>query len=123
MPTSTIPAFVTLTPDGTLDALRALPTFAACTTFAVDSSVTPQTFLHQQPVTVAWGAAEGASFYRISLFDLTGRAIFADSTRDTRYTFPAELFVFGNFYGWEVRPFDVNGIQYCMPIGSDLKGS
>lgn len=121
-PTPTITPFLTLTPDGTLDALRALPTFPACGTFVIDYSRTAQVFSHQQPVTVAWGAAAGADVYRVSLFGTSGEVIFADATRDTTFTFPGNLFFFGNFYGWEVRPFDSTGIQYCMPIGDDLTG-
>jgi hypothetical protein len=121
-PTPTITPFLTLTPDGTLDALRALPTFPACGGFVVDFSRTAQVYRHQQPVTVAWGAAAGVDIYRVTLFDISGEVIFADATRDTTFTFPGNLFSFGNFYGWEVRPFDSTGIQYCMPIGDDLTG-
>ena len=121
-PTPTLTPFLTLTPDGTLDALRALPTFPACGGFLVDFSRTAQVYAHQQPVTVAWGGAAGADTYRVTLFDTSGQSIFADATRDTTYTFPGNLFFFGEFYGWEVRPFDSTGIQYCMPIGDDLTG-
>ncbi len=121
-PTPTLAPFVTLTPDGTLDALRALPTFPACGSFVVDLSRTPQVFAHQQPLTVVWGAAAGADVYRVSLFDVSGQTVFVDTTRDTSYTFPGSLFFFGGYYGWEVRPFDSVGIQFCMPIGDDVTG-
>lgn len=121
-PTPTLTPFLTLTPDGTLDALRALPTFPACGGFLVDFGRTAQVYTHQQPVTIAWGAAAGADTYRVTLFNTSGQSVFADTTRDTTYTFPGDLFFFGEFYGWEVRPFDSAGIQYCMPIGDDLTG-
>jgi hypothetical protein len=120
--TPTFVPFVTLTPDGTLDALRALPTLAGCGGFVVDYARTPQIYQHQQSLTVYWGAATGAAVYRVSLFDTTGQLIFGDTTRETSYTFPGNLFVYGNFYGWDVRPNDSAGIQFCMPIGEDLTG-
>jgi hypothetical protein len=118
-PTAT-PTLFTPVYDPTNETLKAQPTLAACATFVEDRERTVRLFESYAPVTVYWGAAQGAVQYRVTLYDINYVAVVSQITRDTEYTFPAELFTPGAIYGWEVRPYDGLGNQFCLPIGNDL---
>jgi hypothetical protein len=114
------PTEVTLVPDLTSEALRFQPTLAACEAFVFNRDTTPRTFTLGQPVNLAWSAPLGAASYRVTLVDQTLAPLFVETTTATSYTLPAELFQFGGIYGWDVRPLDINGVQFCLPIGGEL---
>ena len=114
------PTEVTLVPDLTSEALRFQPTLAACDAFVFDRNTTPRTFRLGEPVTISWGAPFGAARYRVSLLDQTLAPLFVQNTTATTFSFPANVFQFGGLYGWEVRPLDLNGVQFCLPIGGEL---
>ncbi|MCC6612738.1 MAG: hypothetical protein IT320_04620 [Anaerolineae bacterium] len=121
LPTAT-PLVGTLRPDETNVALRAQPTLPACATFAEDREQTPRTFVAGEPLTIYWWAAQGAIRYRVTLYDAALHPLMSEVTSETQYTFSGDYFELGNFYGWEVRPFDSIGAQLCLPIGDDVEG-
>lgn len=114
------PTEVTLVPDLTSEALRFLPTLTACESFVFNRDSTPRTYTLGQPVTITWSAPLGAASYRVMLLDQSLVPLFVETTTATTYMLPAELFQFGGIYGWEVRPLDINGAQFCLPIGGEL---
>jgi hypothetical protein len=114
------PTLITLAPDLTLQALQALPTLPACEGFTYDRETTPRTFVLGQPVTISWGAAQGAANYRVTLYNAAFQPLLSDLVSGTSYTFPNTVFVAGGRYGWDVRPFDSLAVQFCIPIGGEL---
>lgn len=115
-PTET-PVIPTITPF--FPANNTLP--AGCDTFAIDDENTTIRFNIGDSPTVVWTAVDGASQYRVGLTDATGLIIKDDIfLTETSYTFSADLFELGKFYGWTVYPLDVQNIQMCNFRGSEL---
>ncbi|MAS34174.1 MAG: hypothetical protein CL610_09210 [Anaerolineaceae bacterium] len=92
----------------------------ACNSFAVDIEQTPRNYQAGQDVTVYWTPVDGSEFFFVALTDNTAQVIFEDYTDDTSYTFPADQFEAGEFYGWQAYPINAIGNQMCLSIGAEL---
>jgi hypothetical protein len=123
-PTQSEPATptVTETPPVTatfFDPVVTLP--AGCETFLVSDASRSIRFNLGESPTVSWSGAAGAVRYRLKLVETTGRILDENIyIAETSYTFPAELFGRGRFYGWEVYPINEAGDQMCFIQGGEL---
>jgi hypothetical protein len=105
-----------------------LPTpLAVCATFGEEVALNNRSFPVGSEPQVFWTAVEGASSYHIALVvvdpatpEAEPQEVFADFVQNVSYTFPAELFEAGKFYGWEVYPVDGIGQQMCLSLGGEL---
>jgi len=105
-----------------------LPTpLAACATFGADGDRNVSTFPIGSAPQIFWTPVQGAASYHVALLlvdpnseDASGEEMFGDFTTDTSYTFQADLFELGKFYGWEVYPIDALGQQMCLSLGDEL---
>jgi hypothetical protein len=95
-------------------------TLPACANFREDRDRFQSTFRLGTSPQVVWTPADNAISYRVSVIDDTGRELFSDLTKDTQYSFRADLFERGKVYGWQVYPIDPLGQQMCLPRGSEL---
>jgi hypothetical protein len=110
----------TPTTDLTAQAQLAKPTLPACADFREDREKFRSTFKVGTSPQVVWTPADSAISYRISVIDDGGNELFSDLTKDTQYSFRADLFERGKVYGWQVYPIDPLGQQMCTPRGSEL---
>lgn len=110
----------TVTPNATNAFLRAQPTNAACAEFAINGELTLPTFAAGSAPTLYWFPAEGAAAYRVWLYDTNMVTLLDETTPETDFTFPADLFVFGERYVYEVAPLDADGVQFCASGGGLL---
>jgi hypothetical protein len=91
-----------------------------CTGFGEDRTRNLRTFEIGESPQVFWTAVEGAASYSISLVDETGEVLLTDYTVEPTFTFEAETFEEGKFYGWEAYPIDPVGQQMCIGRGAEL---
>ncbi len=97
-----------------------LPTLAVCTDFKVDYEKFKPDFKLGKSVDVFWTAVDKAISYRIALLDDTSKEIFSGLTKETKFTFQADLFNRGKAYSWNVYPISPIGDQMCTPRGAAL---
>ena len=98
---------------------RTIP--AECDSLAVVLDQTTVQFPIGTAPTITWVDLPSAAQYRIILRRADGLVIDDQIYVDTNtYTFDANLFRLGQFYGWNVLPLDSNLIQYCYALGGEL---
>jgi hypothetical protein len=115
-PTAT-PIIPTITPFVPVN--NTLP--SGCDVFDVDFANTDTEFLIGASPTVTWIATPGATQYRVTVANANGLVIKDDIyLSETTYTFPADYFEEGQFYGWTVIPLDADGVQMCYLRGGEL---
>lgn len=98
-----------------------------CTALGEDITRNRRSFTLGAAPQIYWTGVQGAATYHVALVEVNlateeaqPQEIFADFTSETTYTFPAELFESGKFYGWEVYPVDGIGQQMCQSVGAEL---
>lgn len=96
------------------------PTTVACADFNIDDERTAYTVNRQADTQVAWTAVEGARAYRITLYDVERNTVYTAIIGETEFNFGPTLFKPFERYFWEVRPFDLEGVQLCAAKGALL---
>jgi hypothetical protein len=123
-PTWTVSPVPSETPIATLDATLqmqlAAPTLVVCGGFMADRERTPTNYASGQPVTVYWSSVDTAARYRVSIVSETGTELYFDYALEPTYTFPANIFVRGGRYAWQVYPEDAINQQMCFERGGEL---
>jgi hypothetical protein len=89
----------------------------ACSVFGPDLVNSDERISVGDSPTVAWTSVEGATLYRLYVFDEAGNQLHLWIGAETSYTIPADVITREIRYGWEVHPLDADGIQMCYGRG------
>ena len=122
-PTFTPTIVPTLTPTvvptatNTLEAPNAVSD--ACSSFGPDFALITRAFNVGQSPVIAWTAVDGATVYRIYVYDENRSQVTIDPlfTEEINFTLPPDLFTRAGRYSWDVEPLDAAGIQMCLGRG------
>lgn len=113
-PTPLIPTITPFIPPDNI-----LP--AACDAFDIDYDNTDIEFREGVSPRVSWFPVQGAIRYRVIVANASGLVIRDDIyLAETTYQFSADLFQFGQFYGWTVYPINTANDQMCNFVGAQL---
>ncbi|MEQ8673342.1 MAG: hypothetical protein RLP44_02750 [Aggregatilineales bacterium] len=121
--TPTTAPTLTLTSTPTVAPTQAVvTTLEACGTFRIDRERSTSEFRLGESPTVAWTNVDGASFYRIRLFDSIQSEISLDplSSTETSLVINYEFFTVAGRFGWTVEPIGADGVQMCTGMGESF---
>jgi hypothetical protein len=99
-------------PEAQIDAIS-----EACSVFGPDVANSDDRITVGESPTVAWTPVEGATLYRLYVFDEAGNQLHLWIGAETAYTISADILTREIRYGWEVQPLDAAGIQMCHGRG------
>lgn len=119
-PTATTTSTATPAPSATPVFVFATPN-PDCVAFDVVYEQSTVSFEIGASPRAVWTPINGAQLYRLALRMSNGFVVNENIyVAETTYSFPPDLFVEGQTYGWDVYPINSAGDQMCFAVGAEL---